>query len=158
MKILIVRHADPNYKIDGLTEVGRKEAELLSDKLVKENISAVYCSTLGRARLTAKPTLDKLGIGAEYCSWLREFDYVNIEMPYERKYDAPWDILPQYMNECPTLYNKDLWYQTDLIKNSNVYEGYKEVCAEFDKILQKTTCNKLTKDIPGGLAVKNPPA
>lgn len=28
----------------------------------------------------------------------------------------------------------------------------------FDKILQKTTCNKLTKDIPGGLAVKNPPA
>ena len=35
MKILIVRHADPDYSIDSLTPQGHIEAELLSQKLVK---------------------------------------------------------------------------------------------------------------------------
>ena len=35
MKIMIVRHADPDYSIDSLTETGWKEAELLSNKMVK---------------------------------------------------------------------------------------------------------------------------
>ena len=31
MKLLIIRHADPDYEIDGLTEAGHKEARLLAD-------------------------------------------------------------------------------------------------------------------------------
>jgi probable phosphoglycerate mutase len=57
MKILIIRHGDPNYEIDGLTEKGKIEAELLSKRITKERIDAFYCSPLGRARLTAAPTL-----------------------------------------------------------------------------------------------------
>ena len=33
MKLLIVRHGDPNYEIDSLTEKGWREAEYLSEKL-----------------------------------------------------------------------------------------------------------------------------
>ena len=61
MKLLFVRHGDPNYAIDGLTEKGKREAELVADRLCREHITAVYCSTMGRARLTAQPTLDRLG-------------------------------------------------------------------------------------------------
>ena len=32
MKLLIARHADPDYSIDSLTEVGWKEAALLADR------------------------------------------------------------------------------------------------------------------------------
>ena len=35
MKLVIVRHADPDYSIDSLTPTGWKEAELLSERLVK---------------------------------------------------------------------------------------------------------------------------
>ena len=35
MKILIVRHGDPDYSIDSLTEKGWKEAEYLSEKLCR---------------------------------------------------------------------------------------------------------------------------
>ena len=35
MKILIIRHADPDYSIDSLTPKGWVEAECLSEKLVK---------------------------------------------------------------------------------------------------------------------------
>ena len=33
MKILIIRHGDPDYTIDSLTEKGKTEAELLSDRI-----------------------------------------------------------------------------------------------------------------------------
>ena len=33
MKILIIRHGDPDYSIDSLTEKGWKEAEYLSEKI-----------------------------------------------------------------------------------------------------------------------------
>ena len=42
MKILIVRHGDPNYEIDGLTEKGQREVALLADRLGRENITAAY--------------------------------------------------------------------------------------------------------------------
>ena len=35
MKLLIVRHGDPDYTIDSLTEKGWREAEFLSERLTK---------------------------------------------------------------------------------------------------------------------------
>lgn len=35
MKLIIIRHAEPDYAIDGLTEKGKKEAELLKHRLKK---------------------------------------------------------------------------------------------------------------------------
>ena len=49
MKLLIVRHGDPDYSIDSLTEKGWREAELLSEKLSKLDIKDFYVSTMGRA-------------------------------------------------------------------------------------------------------------
>lgn len=53
MRILIVRHADPDYDIDSLTDTGWKEAELAADYLSKINVKAFYVSPLGRAQDTA---------------------------------------------------------------------------------------------------------
>lgn len=71
MKLLIVRHGDPDYSIDSLTPKGWREAELLKDRLTKSDVAAFYCSPLGRAKDTAKATLDALGRTAEIFDWLR---------------------------------------------------------------------------------------
>lgn len=47
MKLLIVRHGDPNYTIDSLTSKGWKEAEYLSEKLSRLDVKAFYVSPLG---------------------------------------------------------------------------------------------------------------
>lgn len=73
MKLLIVRHGDPDYAIDSLTETGWIEAELLSQRLCKLDVKAFYCSPKERAQDTAKATLEKLGRQAEILPWLREF-------------------------------------------------------------------------------------
>ena len=137
MKILIVRHGEPNYEIDGLTEKGAREAELLADRLIKEDITAVYCSTLGRARLTAEPTLRRLGMTAEYCEWLREFDYNEVCVPYQEKPKCPWDVLPEYINTLDGIYTENRWFNEEFIKNSTVKKSYDEVCSSFDELLER---------------------
>lgn len=46
----------PDYEHDSVTEKGKREVELLGQRLAKENITKIYCSPLGRARATAAPT------------------------------------------------------------------------------------------------------
>ena len=60
MRILIVRHGDPDYSIDSLTETGWKEAKLLAARLSKIDIKDFYVSPLGRAQDTLKPTMEKM--------------------------------------------------------------------------------------------------
>ena len=54
MRLLIIRHADPDYENDSLTKKGWKEAELLADRLAALPISDFYVSTLGRIPLRKK--------------------------------------------------------------------------------------------------------
>ena len=74
MRLMIVRHGDPDYSIDSLTPKGWKEAELLSDRLCKLDVKGFYVSPLGRAKDTASFTLKRLGREAEEMKWMREFD------------------------------------------------------------------------------------
>ena len=59
MKILIIRHGEPDYERDSLTEKGWREASLLADRLCETKIDAFFVSPLGRARDTARETLTR---------------------------------------------------------------------------------------------------
>ncbi len=137
MKLLFVRHADPDYSIDSLTEVGKKEAEALSRRLVAEKPDDIYCSILGRARDTLKPTLEKLGATATYCDWLREFNYANIQPSYCPEPRIPWDLLPDFAAKQEGLFSPTEWRNLDFIKNSNTLECYDEVTKKLDAVLAR---------------------
>lgn len=133
MEIIIVRHGDPDYVHDTLTEKGEKEAELLAQKLSQLEVTNFYCSPLGRAKKTAQYTLDKMNRDAEILDWLHEFKgriHVNGEEV------ASWDMMPSsWAHEEKYYTNK--WYETDLMKNSNVKEEYDKVCLGLDKLMAK---------------------
>ena len=84
MRLLIVRHGDPDYSIDSLTEKGWKEAEYLSERLSKLDVKDFYVSPLGRAKDTASFTLKKMNRTAVECDWLREFDVLINRLPQSR--------------------------------------------------------------------------
>ena len=42
MKLLLIRHGEPDYTIDSLTEKGWKEAELLAERISKLDVK--YCA------------------------------------------------------------------------------------------------------------------
>ena len=95
MKLLFVRHGDPNYTIDSLTEKGWKEAAYLSEKLAKLDVKEFYVSPLGRAKDTASLTLERMNRTAIEKEWLREFA-VSMARPEAPGRMLPtWDWLPQ---------------------------------------------------------------
>jgi broad specificity phosphatase PhoE len=75
LRMIMVRHGDPIYETDTLTEWGFIEAEMLSRYMrdnEKGNISCAYLSPQGRAQDTARPTIEKLGIPSETLPWMAE--------------------------------------------------------------------------------------
>ena len=137
MKILLIRHGDPDYKNDTLTETGWKEAECLSEMLCKQEITYFYTSPYGRARDTASLTLEKMQRTAEVLPWLREFD-TRIARPDDPEGDhIMWDWLPQDWTTDPRLYQKDQWYKRDCFAEHGIGEEYAEVTRQFDALLEK---------------------
>ncbi|MBQ7839761.1 MAG: histidine phosphatase family protein [Lachnospiraceae bacterium] len=136
MKIIIVRHADPDYSIDSLTPVGWKEAELLSNRLVNVDVDQYYVSPLGRAKDTASLTLKKCNRTAVECQWLREFA-CRIARPDKEQPGITWDWLPQDWTKVPEYYDAEKWCTTDIMKAGNVDQEYAWVTSELDKLLEK---------------------
>lgn len=136
MKLLLIRHADPDYERDALTPQGQREARLLADYLREVRIDAAYVSPLGRARLTAEPVLNAHGLTPQILDWLREFDPL-ITRPDR---DAPgivWDWLPQDWTAVDDFYSVDTWTRPEIVRGSDAAEKFREVCDGLDALLKR---------------------
>lgn len=136
MRILLIRHGDPDYAIDGLTEKGKREAALLAKRLARERIDRIYCSPLGRARLTAAPTAEALHMEVEILPFMREFSEKKISLPYLPEPSIAWDVLPGYINGIEEAYEPKAW-QSAPFMNCEVYAEYLSVCESFDALLAR---------------------
>ena len=72
MKLLIIRHAEPDYDNDTITETGHKQAEMLAEYLKNVQIDRIFASPCGRAQDTARPTCDIKGMDFTVLKWLEE--------------------------------------------------------------------------------------
>lgn len=72
MKLLIIRHGDPDYSVDNLTEQGRREAQALADFLMRDPVDRIFSSPLGRAKATAAYTADALKLPVTIEPWSAE--------------------------------------------------------------------------------------
>lgn len=139
MKILLIRHADPDYSIDSLTEKGWEEAEQLSKRLCKEDIKDFYCSPMGRAKDTLSLTLKKLGKEAEILPWAEEF-HAFTQLPDEdRLRDIPWDFPPRVWTAQEEFLSIDTWLDSGIMQiecdGINPAERYPMVTREIDELL-----------------------
>ncbi len=132
MKFVFVRHGDPDYANDSLTERGFKEAEILKSRIKKLDVKEFYCSPLGRAQATAKPSLEEMGRTAQTLDWLREFPGKIID-PRTGKPHFPWDFMPAYWTKQNDLYDRYKWVDTEIMHTGDTPEVYDYVIKEFDK-------------------------
>ncbi len=145
MRLLFFRHGDPDYEIDGLTEKGKVEAELLARQIRSFGIDEAFVSPLGRAKATADYSLKELGTGAEVLEWLQEFPaqydadkadpetrnaYKNeLKMGSDGTYEKRivWDMMPSYFAGHPELFDVKNWRESKIVGASNVVEIYDHV-------------------------------
>ena len=137
MRILIIRHAEPYYPTDSLTEKGRREAELLSERLAKEHLDSIYVSPLGRAKMTAAPTLRKIGKSAVELEWLKEFP-LGLQTPYSTRFSdnetCPWDLPPELWTGIKGIYDPAAWREASMYQGTGIVEEYDRICAQFDQL------------------------
>ncbi len=135
MRLIIVRHGDPDYSIDSLTEKGWKEVEYLSEKLSKFDVKEFYVSPLGRAKDTASLTLKKMNRTAVECDWLREFD-VLIDRPdvTDRKIIF-MGLASAGLDEDERFYQYDHWFENERLQKADAKGYYDYVTGKFDELL-----------------------
>ncbi len=136
MRQLFIRHGEPDYEKDSLTEKGFREAEYLAEYLADVKIDACYVSPLGRAKDTAAPTLLKKQMTGVECQWLEEFP-AKVVRPDKGFPINCWDFLPQDWTGVNEYYDKSLWAKTELMEEGNVAQIYQNVTQEFDGLLAK---------------------
>ncbi|MBQ3866432.1 MAG: histidine phosphatase family protein [Clostridia bacterium] len=135
MKLIIIRHGDPDYENDSLTPKGREEAAALADFLKKEKLDAVYSSPLGRARETCAAVQRENGFSFTELPWLREFN-AHIQLPYLEKPSYCWDLLPRYVASHPGIFRGgEEWMEDETFRGSDVREKWANVKAGLDGLL-----------------------
>ena len=113
MLLYIIRHGDPNYEKDCLTERGKLQAEAVGKRMFNAKIDRIFSSPMGRAKETAEPACRLLGLEKTIEDWTHEIEderltpfpdgklksitdvqntYYrergNINLPYERTYEC----------------------------------------------------------------------
>lgn len=134
MKLIFIRHGDPDYANDTLTEKGWREAQALSDRVCKWDMKAIYSSPLGRAKDTASVSLKKLNREAVICDWLKEF-FVPVKDPVTQNDRIPWDFMPSYWTKEECMYDKEKWLDAPVMQTGKVAEEYEKVKNGIDAVL-----------------------
>lgn len=135
MRLIFIRHGDPDYSIDNLTEKGKREVEQLTKRVCSwKNITAFYTSPLGRARATGEPSLKKLERQAQIFDWLQEFPNSHLDKNGNRA--QTWDLPPEFYCSNQDFFHKDNWCKNDYM-GPEIQQRYKEVCNGIDGLLQE---------------------
>lgn len=134
MKIMIIRHGDPDYTIDSLTEKGWREAAYLAEYMANVKAKSCYVSPLGRAKDTASLSLKAMKMEATQCDWLREFSPL-INRPDQDVKKITWDWLPQDWTVREHFFNKDHWTDDAILEEGKVKEEYDWVVKNMDTLL-----------------------
>ena len=113
MLLYIVRHGDPIYETDSLTERGKLQAEAVGKRMADAKIDCIFSSPMGRAMQTADPACRLLGLEKHIEEWTHEIqderltpfpdgkrksisllqntyfrENGNIDLPYEKAFDC----------------------------------------------------------------------
>ena len=130
MLLYIIRHGDPDYATDTLTEKGRAQAEAVGNRLFKAGIDRVFSSPLGRARQTAEPLCRISGLECSFEEWAREIDPI-----YTMTNIAG---TPQSVTTLPNIYyrtgeNADLSYSEAFLSLGIRDTEMKNICSSIEK-------------------------
>ena len=131
MKIVIIRHAEPDYINNTLTEKGFREAKYLGEYYKDAKFDAIYSSPLPRAFYTAEALANGKPIIVK--KYLEEF-WHQITIDGERKHN--WDFMPSDIEKYPVLIEHE-FLDSEFGKSEHLRELYDEVIKEFDKTLEE---------------------
>ena len=130
MRIIFIRHGEPDYARDCLTEQGRIQAQVAAERLREEGIEEIYSSPLGRAAETAAAASEALGLPVKTLDFMRELHWGSADGTPIPANGHPWDLADKMAAEG--------WDLTDPGWREHPYFRNNLVTAESDHVARKT--------------------
>ena len=130
MRIIFVRHGEPDYQHDCLTEQGRIQAAAAAERLRDEGIEEIFSSPLGRAAETAAAAAEVLKLPVKMLDYMRELHWGSIDGTPLPSDGHPWDLADILAAE-----GRDL---TDPAWREHPYFRNNIVTAEADHVARMT--------------------
>ena len=130
MRIIFVRHGEPDYAHDCLTEMGRLQAVDAAERLRNEGIEEIFSSPQGRAAETAAATADLLKRPVQTLDYMRELHWGSIDGTSLPSDGHPWDLADLMAEEGWDLTNPG-WREHPYFRNN-------QVTANADLVAEKT--------------------
>ena len=130
MRIIFIRHGEPDYAHDCLTEQGRIQALAAAERLREEEIEEIYTSPLGRAAETAAATAETLNLPVQTLDFMRELHWGSVDGTPVPANGHPWDLADRLAAEG--------WDLTDPAWREHPYFSNNLVTAEADHVARKT--------------------
>lgn len=134
MRILFIRHGEPDYENDTLTETGFKQAKLVAERLKDEGIEEIWSSTHGRAVDTAKYTSELLGLPIKTADFIREITWGSTDGEKLFAGGHPWDIADEMARRGMDLNDPD-WRSNQFFANNIVVNCVDQVEKGIDEWL-----------------------
>lgn len=130
MYLFYVRHGQPDYANDSITEDGEKQAKAVAERLSLLGLDKIYSSTMGRAMKTAKYTADKLNLPIVGVDFARE-DLAGKDFGVVKNGKGTWCFYDQeYLKKfaSPEISALgDEWYKSPLFEGTKFESGVKRV-------------------------------
>ena len=134
MKIILIRHGDPDYEKDCLTELGHKQVKIAAQRLLKENIDEIYSSPLGRARQTAQAYSDAAGNSdVKILDFMQEIRFGREGALYDNRWN-PWLGVNELIKSGKDL-KSDAWREYPVFKDNFATIDADKIAVETDKWL-----------------------
>lgn len=136
MNLYLIRHADPDYQHDTITEYGEQQAEKLADWLKDLKVDELYHSSMGRASKTASYLAKKWKLTPIAVDWAREVCWKqnhvgNVDM------HSPWGVKDRIIQNTNSYPQGDSWFENPESKDDLFIESYKQHCKDLDAFLAK---------------------
>ena len=138
MLFFYLRHGDPIYDPDSLTELGKKQADALAKRLALYGIDRIFSSTSNRAIMTAQPTCElvrKELTQLDFCNEKYAYRDLSIEKDGRRMwvFSDPDSRLFFTSRECVEMGEE--WYDHPRFAGFNFKNGIERIRQESDKFL-----------------------
>ena len=134
MRIVFVRHGEPDYTHDCLTEQGKLQALAAAERLREEGIEEIFSSPLGRAAETAAATAELLKLPVKTLDYMRELHWGSTDGTPLPSDGHPWDLADLLAGEGWDLTSPG-WREHPYFRNNRVTENVDMVAQRTDEWL-----------------------
>lgn len=139
MLLFYIRHGEPIYNPNRLTELGQSQAEALSKRLALAGITKIYSSDSNRSIQTAMPTSKLLNLKIEKLPWCNESLSADEFNALKDKGSWAWafEHAPtiKKFNSTPIRNLGEKWYDYEEFKHLDYKKGVLRIQKEADAFL-----------------------